>query len=162
MKRRIFFYFLKIHILHYSRRYLGALFLISVYSCLKCYPSPLDINGNRVLRRNFRKPSLFTDTWRNYLSARCGSAANHVCKDVDFFGKIMLLLKTISAIGYNIFISIIYVFSGLGLLSYYFLNCFSCFSILFCLVLLCCYVLFVSLCCLYKRNLHCYACTLIN
>jgi len=72
-----------------------------------------NVTGNRVLPRNFINLSLFTDTWRNSLSARCGSAASHVCKDVDIFRKIMLLLKTISAIGCsNIFISNYLFFFG--------------------------------------------------
>jgi hypothetical protein len=100
-----FFYFIFWRFISCTKEDFGALIFISIYSGLKCCPSPLDATGNRVLLRNFRNTSLFTDTWRNSPSVSCVSAANHVCKDVDVMRKTMLILKTISTIGCDISIS---------------------------------------------------------
>jgi hypothetical protein len=79
--------FLKLHNLHNRRPYLDALFFISVYSVSNCWPSLSDITGIRILPRNFRNSFLFSDTSKNSPSARCVSAANHLCKDVDILRK---------------------------------------------------------------------------
>jgi len=60
---------------------------IPVYSGLNCFPSLLDIIGNRGFIRNFRNSSLFAATCKNSGSARGVSAANHVGKGADGFRK---------------------------------------------------------------------------
>jgi hypothetical protein len=71
---------------------LDALFLISVYSGLKCCPSLLDTTGIRVPSRSVRNSSLFTATCTNSPTARCVTAANRVCKDVEIsLGSLLLL-----------------------------------------------------------------------
>jgi hypothetical protein len=70
-------------------------FFISVHSGLKCCPFLLDITGVRVLRCNFRNPSLLIATCKNSQSAICVSAANQVCKDVSIFRKPITFLKQI-------------------------------------------------------------------
>jgi hypothetical protein len=80
-----FLKFLKFHTLQERRIYLDALFLISVYFCLKCCPSVLDITGIRVLPRNFRNSFVFTVTCKNCLPRvfRLLTA----CKDVGISRK---------------------------------------------------------------------------
>jgi hypothetical protein len=89
----VFLESLKLHTLHDRRLHLDALFLISVYSGLKCCPSLLDTTGIRVPSRNVRNSSLFTVTCTNSPTARCVTAANRVCKDVDIFRKPITSLK---------------------------------------------------------------------
>jgi hypothetical protein len=72
---------------------LDALFLISVYSGLKCCPSLLDTTAIRVPSRNVRNSSLFTATCTNCQTARCVTAANRLCKDVVIFRKPVTSLK---------------------------------------------------------------------
>jgi hypothetical protein len=86
-----FLKFIKLRSLHGRRLYQDALFFISVYSGLKCCPSLLDTTGIRVLARNFRNSC----TCKNSPSARCVSAANRVCTDIDIFRKPIISLKQI-------------------------------------------------------------------
>jgi hypothetical protein len=70
------------------RRYrLDALFLTQVYFGFKFCPSVLEIVGLRVPAR-YRDFALFNvcSSSKNCPSARCASAANVVCRDVDVFG----------------------------------------------------------------------------
>jgi hypothetical protein len=90
-----FLNFLKLHTRHDRRIYPDALYFIAVYSGLKCCPSLLDTTGVRVLPCNFRNFSLFTANCQNSPSARCVSAANRECTDVDIFRKPVTLLKQI-------------------------------------------------------------------
>ena len=55
----------------------------------------LDITGIRGLPRKFRNSSLFTANCKTSPSARCVSAANRLCKDVDIFRKPINTLKQI-------------------------------------------------------------------
>ena len=57
--------------------YFDVLFLISVYSGLKCCLSLLGTPGIRVLPRNFSSSVLFTATYKNSLCAGCVSAVSH-------------------------------------------------------------------------------------
>jgi hypothetical protein len=88
-----FLQFLKLHTLHDRRLRLDALCFLPIYSGLQCCPSLLVFwySGIRVLPRNFRNSSPFTDTCENSPSARCVSAANRVCKDIDNLGNPLVL-----------------------------------------------------------------------
>jgi hypothetical protein len=90
-----FLEFLKVHTLHDRRLHLDALFFISVYSGWKCCPSLWDTPGIRVISRNFRTSSLFTDACENSPSARCVSAVNHAGKYIDIFRKPFTSFKQI-------------------------------------------------------------------
>jgi hypothetical protein len=78
---------LKLHTLHIRRHRLDALFFIQVYIGLKFCPSVLEIVGLRVPARYIRDFALFSacTSCKNCPSARCASAANFVCRDVDVF-----------------------------------------------------------------------------
>jgi hypothetical protein len=88
-----FIEFLKLHILQDRRLHLDALFFISVYAGLKCFPSRLDTTAIGLLSRNVRNSSLFTAACKNSPSARCVSPANRVCKGTDVFRKPITSLK---------------------------------------------------------------------
>jgi hypothetical protein len=72
----------------YNRRFrLDAFVVIYVHSVSKICPSLLDITGIPVLPHNFINPSPFTATCKTSPSARCVSAANLSCQDVDITNK---------------------------------------------------------------------------
>jgi hypothetical protein len=72
----------------------STVFLISVYSGLKCFPSLLVITGIPEIPLNFRNISLFTATCNNNCpSARCFSPAHHACEGVDILRKTTKTLK---------------------------------------------------------------------
>jgi hypothetical protein len=102
--------FLKLHILHDRRLHVDELICIPVYSGFRCCPSLLDITGCPVFLHNFRNSSLFTATCKNSPCARCVSAANRVCKDVDICRKPIISLKQI--LRYDIFKLTYLFFSG--------------------------------------------------
>jgi hypothetical protein len=79
---------LKLHTLRMRRHRLDALFLTHVYFGSKFRPSVLEIVGLRVPVRYIREFALFNvcSSSKNCPSARCASAANVVCRDVDVFG----------------------------------------------------------------------------
>jgi hypothetical protein len=72
-------------------------FLIQVYLGSKFYPSLLEISGLRVSARYIRDFALFNvcSSSKSCPSARCASAANIVCSDVDVFGAKNVLLNHI-------------------------------------------------------------------
>jgi hypothetical protein len=78
---------LKLQTLRMMRHRLDALFLTQVYSGSKFCPSVLEIVGLRVPARYIRDFALFNvcSSNKNCPSARCASAANVVCQDVDVF-----------------------------------------------------------------------------
>jgi hypothetical protein len=78
-----------------QRKYFDALFFISVYSNLKCWPSVLDISGVRDFPRYFRNSSSLTASFKNSPYVRYVSAANHVCENVDILRKPTASLKQI-------------------------------------------------------------------
>jgi hypothetical protein len=86
---------LKFHILRIRRQCLDALFRIQVYLGLKFCPSVLGIVGLRVPARYIRDFALFNvcSSCKNSSSARCASAANIVCRDVDVFKARNVLLN---------------------------------------------------------------------
>jgi hypothetical protein len=88
---------LKLHTLHKRRYHLDALFLTQVYRGSKFCPSVLETVGLRILVRYIRDFSMFSvcSSSKNCPSARCASAANVVCRDVDIFGTKTLSLKHI-------------------------------------------------------------------
>jgi hypothetical protein len=88
---------LNLHTLRIRRHRLDALFLTQVYFGLKFCPSVLEIVGLRVPARYVRDFALFNvcTSCKNCPSARCASAANVVCKDVDVFGTRKVLLNRI-------------------------------------------------------------------
>jgi hypothetical protein len=63
-------------------------FLLKSYFGFKVCPSVLEIVGLRVPTRYIRGFALFSvcSSSKNCPSARCASAANVVCRDVDVFG----------------------------------------------------------------------------
>jgi hypothetical protein len=79
----------------YYWHHLDALFLTEVYFGLKFCPSILEIVGLRVPARYIRDFALFNvcSSYKNCPSARCASAANVVCRDVDVFGARNILLS---------------------------------------------------------------------
>jgi hypothetical protein len=86
---------LKLHTLRMRRHRLDALLLTQVYFSFKFCPSVLEIVGLRVPARYIRDIALFNvcSSCKNYPSARCASAANVVCRDVDVFGARNVLLN---------------------------------------------------------------------
>jgi len=60
---------------------------------------------------------LFAATWKNSQSARCASAADHLCTDVDMFIKTFTILKQILRYSATFLYHLLCVFRGLGLLS---------------------------------------------
>ena len=61
--------------------------------CCWCYcRSLLHITGISFCPPNVRNSLLFTVTCKDSFSARCVSAANIVCRDVDIFRKSLTLL----------------------------------------------------------------------
>jgi hypothetical protein len=86
---------LKLHALRMRRHRLDALFLTQVYFGFIFCPSVLEIVGLRAPARYIRDFALFNvcSPFKNCPSARCASAANVVCKDVDVFGTRNLLLS---------------------------------------------------------------------
>jgi hypothetical protein len=78
---------LKLHTLQKRRHHLNAPFLIHV----------LDTVGFRVPSRYIRDFSMFNvcSSSKKCPSARCASAANFVCRDIDVFVTIALSLKHI-------------------------------------------------------------------
>jgi hypothetical protein len=79
--------YLKLHTLRKRRYHLDALFLIQVYRGLKYCPSLLEAVGLPVPTRHLRDFSMlnFSPPLKNRPSARCASAANVVCRDLDVF-----------------------------------------------------------------------------
>jgi hypothetical protein len=82
-----------LHTLRIRRHRLDALFLTQVYLGSKLYPSVFET----VSVWNNRDFALFGDcsSSKNRPSARCASAANVVCRDVDVFGAKNVLLNNI-------------------------------------------------------------------
>jgi hypothetical protein len=82
------------------RHQLHALFLIQLYLGSTFCPSVLEIAGLRVPARYIRDFALFNvcSSCKNCPSARCASAANVVCRDVDVFGANNVLLNHIIVI----------------------------------------------------------------
>jgi hypothetical protein len=76
---------------------IDALFFIQVYRGSKFCPSVLEIVGLRVPARCIRDFTLFSvcSSSRYSSCARCASAANVVCRDIDVFGAKPVLLKDI-------------------------------------------------------------------
>ncbi|PNF36234.1 hypothetical protein B7P43_G08692, partial [Cryptotermes secundus] len=87
----------KLHTLQKRRYHLDALFLIQVYHGSILYPSALEMVGLHVPVRNIRDFPMFNacSVSKNCPSARCASAANVVCRDIDVFGPKTLLWKHI-------------------------------------------------------------------
>jgi hypothetical protein len=79
------------------RHHLDALFLIQVYLGSKFCPSVLDIAGLPAPARYIGDFALFNVCFssKNCPSARCASAANVVCRNVDVFGAKNVLLNHI-------------------------------------------------------------------
>jgi hypothetical protein len=73
---------------------LRTLFLVNVHNVLKFCLFLLKAVGIHVPIRNFRGFPLFSvDSSRKTCpSARCSSAANAVCKDIDIFSKHLVAL----------------------------------------------------------------------
>jgi hypothetical protein len=88
---------LKLHHLRIRRHHLDALFIIQVYLGSKLRPSVLEIVGVLVTGRYNRDFALFnaSSSYKNFPSARCASAANIVCRDIDVFGAKIVLLNRI-------------------------------------------------------------------
>jgi hypothetical protein len=86
---------LKLYTLRKRRYHLGAIFLTQVYRGSKYCPSVLETVGLRVPVRYIRDFSMFSvcSSSKNCPFARCASAANVVCTDVDIFGTKTLSLK---------------------------------------------------------------------
>jgi hypothetical protein len=86
---------LKLHTLRMRRHRLDALFLTQVYIGIKFCPSVLEFVGLRVPARYIKDFALFNvcSSCKNCSSARCASAANAVCRDVDVFGTRNVLLN---------------------------------------------------------------------
>jgi hypothetical protein len=82
-------------LLLWRSHHLDALFLTQVYFGFKICPSLLEIVCLRVPARYIRDFALFNvcSSCKNCLSARCVSAANVVCRDVDVFGARNILLR---------------------------------------------------------------------
>jgi hypothetical protein len=78
---------LKFHTLRMRRHSIDALFLTQDYFGFKFCPSVLEIVGLRVPARHIRDFALFNvcSSSKNCPSARCASAANVVCRDVEVF-----------------------------------------------------------------------------
>jgi hypothetical protein len=76
---------------------LDGLFLIQVYVGPKYCPSVLEIVGHRDPSRYIRDSDLFDvcSSSKNCPSARCASAANIVCINIDVFGAKNVLLNYI-------------------------------------------------------------------
>jgi hypothetical protein len=83
---------LKLHTLYIRKHRLDALFLTQVYFGLKFCPSVLEIAARYI--RDFAFFNVCS-SFKNCPSARCASAANVVCRDVDVFGTRNLLLSLI-------------------------------------------------------------------
>jgi hypothetical protein len=84
--------------LHMSRRHLDAVFIINAFKCNIDCPSILDSVILRSPSRSVRDFSILSDH-RNFKaspSARCVSAANTVCWNIDIFTKDRILLTDIS------------------------------------------------------------------
>jgi hypothetical protein len=86
---------LKLHTLRMRRHRLDALFLTQVFFGFKFCPSILEIVGLRVPARYIRDFALFNVCYscKNCPSARCASAANVVCRDIDIFEARNVLLN---------------------------------------------------------------------
>jgi hypothetical protein len=85
----------KSHTLRMRRHRLDVLFLIKIYLGFKICPSVLEIVGLRVPARYSRDFASFNvcSSYKNCPSARCASAANVVCRDVDVFGAENVLIN---------------------------------------------------------------------
>jgi hypothetical protein len=88
---------LKLHTLRMKRHHLDALFLTQVYLRSKFCSSVLEVAGLRVPARYIRDFDLFDVCFssKNCPFARCASAANAVCRNVDVFGANNFLLSHI-------------------------------------------------------------------
>jgi hypothetical protein len=86
---------LKVHTLRMRRQRLDALFLTQIFFGYKFCPSVLEIVSLRVPSRYIIEFALIKvcSSWKNCPSARCASAANVVCRDVDVFGARNVLLN---------------------------------------------------------------------
>ena len=112
----------------------------------------MDVTGIRVLRRNFRKSSLFTATCKNSPSAKCVSAASLLCAKTSIaLGNTLLLNKkknlrrSVTFLYRHLFFSgfrpvILFPFCQFGVLSVF---------VLFCVILVVCAGL-VTGCCAVK------------
>jgi hypothetical protein len=87
---------LKMHTLLKRRYHLHAFFLAKVYRGSIICPPALETVGLRVPVRSIQVFPLFNacSLNKNYHSARCASAANVVCRDVDVFGPKTLVVET--------------------------------------------------------------------
>jgi hypothetical protein len=85
------------HTLVKRRHHADALFLTQVYRGLIHCSSSLEIVGLRVPVLHIRDFPMFSvsSASKNCPSARCASAANVVCRDVDVFGQKPLTLRHI-------------------------------------------------------------------
>ena len=90
-----FLKFLPLRTLHIGTVHLDVLFFISVLSVLKCCRSLLDTTVIRVLPCDFRNFSYLTLLVKNSSSARCVSAASHVCEGDDIPKNHITSLKQI-------------------------------------------------------------------
>lgn len=88
---------LKLQTLHFRRRHIDALFLISVFKGVSNCPSVLETVGIRVPSRNIRNFSMFCSASSHCPSARCVHAANIVGNSIDIFGNSNICLKNLPA-----------------------------------------------------------------
>jgi hypothetical protein len=88
---------LKLPTLHMRRHRFDTLFLTQVYFGLKFCPSVLEFVGLRVPARYIRDFALFNvcSSSKTCPSARCASAANIVCRDLDILRAKNVLLNHI-------------------------------------------------------------------
>jgi hypothetical protein len=84
-----FKYYLNLRTLRERRHQLNAIFVINVSLGSKSCPSTMNIIGLRVPTRNLRDFSLFRvrSSYTNCPSARCATAANSVCYQLDVFRR---------------------------------------------------------------------------
>jgi hypothetical protein len=70
-------------------------FVINVFLGSKSCPSTLDIIGLRVPTRNLRDFPLFhvSSSYKNCPTARCATAANSVCNQLDVFRRQIVTLS---------------------------------------------------------------------
>jgi hypothetical protein len=80
---------LNLRALHDGRHQLDELLVINVFLDSRSCPSTVDIIGLRVPTRNLRELPLFhvSPSSQNCPSARCATAANSVCNELDILRR---------------------------------------------------------------------------
>jgi hypothetical protein len=88
---------LNMHTLVKRRHHADVLFLTQVYRRFIHCSSSLEIVDLQVPVRHIRDFPMFSvsSASKNWPSARCASAANVVCRDIDVFGQKPLMLRHI-------------------------------------------------------------------